>query len=141
VQAQVHLAESFHTANQVFRVAGACRGRVGHAFPPLEKPDGLLLRGPAKKERMGGRPQRRQRREAPHGLPADGGGQIPRIQLEACLFATTAMVFTGAALDLLKGIGVLQSTRLRHGLGLEGTFAAIIVFYILGNILFNRRYR
>ena len=64
-----------------------------------------------------------------------------RIQLEACLFATTAMVFITTALDLLEGIGILQSTRLRHGLGLEGTFAAIIVFYILGNIIFNRRYR
>ena len=64
-----------------------------------------------------------------------------RIQLEACLFATTAMVFTTTALDLLEGVGILQSIRLRHGLGVEGTFAAIIIFYILGNIIFNRRYR
>src|SRR5882724_10485675 len=49
-----------------------------------------------------------------------------RIQLEACLFATTATVFIGTALGLLEGIGVLQSTRLRHGLGWEGTFAAIL---------------
>ena len=64
-----------------------------------------------------------------------------RIQVEACLFATTATVFLRTALDLLGGIGILQSTRLRHGLGWEGTFAAIIVFYILGNIVLNRRYR
>src|SRR5437762_1592709 len=50
-----------------------------------------------------------------------------RLQLEACLFATTAMVFTTTAFDLLEGVGILQSTRLRHGLGVEGTFAAIII--------------
>ena len=64
-----------------------------------------------------------------------------RIQVEVCLFATTATVFLRTSLDLLQGVGLLQSTRLRHGLGWEGTFAAIIVFYILGNIIFNRRYR
>lgn len=64
-----------------------------------------------------------------------------RIQVEACLFATTATVFLRTSLDLLEGAGLLQSTRLGHGLGWEGTFAAIIVFYILGNMIFNRRYR
>jgi len=64
-----------------------------------------------------------------------------RIQLEACLFATTATVFLRTSLDLLDGTGTLQSTRLQHGLGWEGTFAAIIVFYILGSAIFNRRYR
>jgi hypothetical protein len=64
-----------------------------------------------------------------------------RIQVEACLFATTVTVFVRTSLDLLEGVGVLQSTRLRHGLGWEGTFAVIIVFYILGNMIFNRRYR
>jgi hypothetical protein len=64
-----------------------------------------------------------------------------RIQVEACLFATTATVFLRTSLDLLQGVGLLQWTRLRHGLGWEGTFAAIIVFYILGNIILNRRYR
>jgi hypothetical protein len=64
-----------------------------------------------------------------------------RIQLEAALFATTATVFLRTSLDLLEGIGTLQSTRLRNGLGWEGTFAAIIVFYILGSIIFNRRFR
>jgi len=64
-----------------------------------------------------------------------------RIQLEACLFATTGTVFITTALGLLEGTGILQTIRLRHGLGWEGTFAAIIVFYILGTIIFNRRYR
>jgi hypothetical protein len=64
-----------------------------------------------------------------------------RIQLEACLFATTGTVFVTAALSLLNGCGILESTRLRHGLGWEGTFAAIIGLYILGNVVCNRRYR
>jgi hypothetical protein len=64
-----------------------------------------------------------------------------RIQLEACLFATTTTVFLRTSLDLLGGTGTLPSLRLQHGLGWEGTFAAIIVFYILGNIIFNRRFR
>jgi hypothetical protein len=64
-----------------------------------------------------------------------------RIQLEACLFATTATVFVVTALSLLHGTGVLQSVRLQYGLGWEGTFAAIIGFYVLGNMLVNRRYR
>src|SRR6266404_279725 len=57
-----------------------------------------------------------------------------RIQLEACLFATTATVFLRTSLDLLGGTGTLQSIRLQHGLGWEGTFAAIIAFYILGGV-------
>lgn len=64
-----------------------------------------------------------------------------RIQLQACLLAMTATVFLRTSLDLLEAAGLLQSTRLQHGLGLEGAFAAIIVFYVLGNIIFNRRYR
>jgi hypothetical protein len=64
-----------------------------------------------------------------------------RIQLEASLFATTGTVFLATALSLLGSGGVLASTRLQHGLGWEGTFAAIVVFYIMGSALFNRRYR
>ena len=64
-----------------------------------------------------------------------------RIQLEACLFATTGTVFVTTALSLLESYGVLASNRLRHGLGWEGTFATIIVLYILGTAIFNRRYR
>jgi hypothetical protein len=64
-----------------------------------------------------------------------------RIQLEACLFAMTATVFLATALSLLESSGLLLSARLRHGLGWEGTFAAVVVFYILGNAIFNRRYR
>jgi hypothetical protein len=64
-----------------------------------------------------------------------------RIQLEACLFATTATVFVTTALSLLGTTSVHQSARLQHGLGWEGTFAAVIVFYVLGNMIVNRRYR
>ena len=64
-----------------------------------------------------------------------------RIQLEACLFATTGTVFIVTALSLLSGAGVLQTLRLQHGLGWEGTFGAIILLYVLGNAIFNRQYR
>ena len=64
-----------------------------------------------------------------------------RIQLEACLFATTLMVLVATALSLLGGLDLLQGTRLQRGLGWEGTFAATVAFYILGNVIFNRRYR
>ena len=64
-----------------------------------------------------------------------------RIQLEACLFATTGTVFLVTALGLLQGVEVLASIRLQHGLGWEGTFAAIVVFYILGNMISNRGYK
>jgi len=64
-----------------------------------------------------------------------------RLQLEACLFATTGTVFLATALSLVAGAGALQSMRLQHGLGWEGTFAAVLVFYILANVFLNRRYR
>src|SRR6185369_11383633 len=64
-----------------------------------------------------------------------------RIQLEACLFATTGTVFLVTALSLLQGVGLLASIRLQHGLGWEGTFAAVVGFYILGNMISNRGYK
>ena len=64
-----------------------------------------------------------------------------RIQLEACLFATTGTVFLATAFSLIAGAGALQSMNLQHGLGWEGTFAAVVGFYALGNVLLNRRYR
>jgi len=64
-----------------------------------------------------------------------------RIQLEACLFATTGTVFIATALGLLESAGVLNSTRLQHGLGWEGTFATVLFFYVLGNATCNRRFR
>lgn len=64
-----------------------------------------------------------------------------RIQLQACLFATTGTVFIATALSLLEGVGVLRFSNLRHGLGWEGTFGVLILFYILANIIINRRYR
>jgi hypothetical protein len=60
-----------------------------------------------------------------------------RIQLEASLFATTGTIFVITAMNLLEASGVLQS----HGLGWEGVFAAILLLYILGNIISNRRYQ
>jgi hypothetical protein len=64
-----------------------------------------------------------------------------RVQMEACLFATTGTVFVATGLSLLGGLGVLSSVRLQHGLGWEGTFAVIIFLYIFGNVVVNRRYR
>jgi len=64
-----------------------------------------------------------------------------RIQLEACLFATTATVFITMTLSLLGTVSGLQMPRLQHGLSWEGTFAAVILFYVVGNMIVNRRYR
>jgi hypothetical protein len=64
-----------------------------------------------------------------------------RIQLEACLIATTGTVFIETALSLLQGVANLQSPRLQHGLGWEGTFAAILGLYVVANGIINRRYR
>jgi hypothetical protein len=63
-----------------------------------------------------------------------------RIQLEACLLATTGTIFIVTAFSLLTSEGI-RMPRLQHGLGWEGTFASIILLYILGNIIVNRRYR
>ncbi len=64
-----------------------------------------------------------------------------RIQLEACLMASLATVFLTTGLSLLEGAGVLLSARLQHGLGWEGTFGVLVVFYLVANVLVNRRYR
>lgn len=64
-----------------------------------------------------------------------------RIQLEACLFATTGTVFLATAVSLLESAGVLEWSRLRHGLGWEGMFGAVILLYVTGNFLINRRYQ
>jgi hypothetical protein len=72
----------------------------------------------------------------------DGMDELQRrLQMEACLFATTGTVFVATGLSLLGGLGVLSTVRLQHGLGWEGTFALIVLLYILGNVIFNRRYR
>ena len=64
-----------------------------------------------------------------------------RIQLEACLFATTGTIFIATAVNLLGMAGVLQATRIQNGLGWEGMFAFVIAFSVLGNLIINRRYR
>jgi len=64
-----------------------------------------------------------------------------RIQLEACLFATTGTIFVATALNLLSTAGVLRGTRVEDGLGWEGMFALVIAFFVLGNFVINRRYR
>jgi len=63
------------------------------------------------------------------------------IQLQACLFATIATLFVTGSVNLLGMAGVLEATRLQKGLGWEGMFALVIFFYILGNVIVNRRYR
>jgi hypothetical protein len=64
-----------------------------------------------------------------------------RIQLEACLFAMIGTAFVTTALSLLGGVGGIHLPRLQHGLGWEGTFALVILLYILGNLVVNRRYQ
>jgi uncharacterized protein YacL len=63
-----------------------------------------------------------------------------RIQLEACLFATIGTIFITTAYNLLSTHGIYLS-RLPHGLDWEDTFASVILFYILGNFISNRRYK
>ena len=64
-----------------------------------------------------------------------------QLQMRAFLFATTATVFVVTGLSLLAGAGVLEGMRFRNGLGWEGSFAALVGFMVLGNLLVNRRYR
>lgn len=64
-----------------------------------------------------------------------------RIQLEACLFATTGAIFIVTAFNLLAVAGVLEATRIQNGLGWEGMFATVIALFVIGNVIINRRYR
>ena len=63
-----------------------------------------------------------------------------RIQLGACLFATTGTIFIVLAYNLLLAQGIRLS-RLPHGLDWEDTFASVILLYMLGNAIINRRYK
>lgn len=63
-----------------------------------------------------------------------------RIQLGACLFATTGTIFVVLAYNLLVAQGIYLA-RLPHGLDWEDTFASVIFLYILGSAIINRRYR
>lgn len=63
-----------------------------------------------------------------------------RIQLGACLFATTGTIFIVLAYNLVVAQGIHWS-RLPHGLDWEDTFASVIVLYILGNAIIKRRYQ
>ncbi|HEX3624748.1 MAG TPA: hypothetical protein VH280_04905 [Verrucomicrobiae bacterium] len=63
-----------------------------------------------------------------------------RIQLGACLFATTGTIFIVLAYNILSAHGIYLP-RLPHGLDWEDTFASVIVLYIFGNFIINRRYR
>lgn len=64
-----------------------------------------------------------------------------RIQLEACLFATTGTIFLATAFNLLATADVFQSNRIQNGLGWEGMFASVVAFFVLGNFVLNRRYQ
>ena len=64
-----------------------------------------------------------------------------RIQLEACLFATTGTIIITTALSLLVDVGRIDMPRLQHGLGWEGTLALVICLYIVGNLNVNRRHQ
>lgn len=64
-----------------------------------------------------------------------------RIQLEACLFATVGTIFVVTGMDLLHSNGIHLSPPLQNGPGWEGTFALVVLFFIAGNLVINRRYR
>src|SRR5438874_9585672 len=61
-----------------------------------------------------------------------------RIQLQSCLFATIGTIFITTTVSLLCEAGVIHSSRLRsgYGLGWEGTFAIILVLYLVGKTIF-----
>jgi hypothetical protein len=63
-----------------------------------------------------------------------------RIQLGACLFATIGTIFIVLGYNLLIAEGIYLS-RLPHGLDWEDTFASVILLYIFGNAIINRRYK
>jgi hypothetical protein len=63
-----------------------------------------------------------------------------RIQLGACLFATTGTIFIVLGYNLLVAQGIHLS-RLPNGLDWEDAFASVILLYILGNAIINRRYK
>jgi len=59
------------------------------------------------------------------------------LQLKACLLGAIGTIFVTTAFSLLEGVGILNG----HGLGWEGAFASVVILYILGNTIFNRRYQ
>jgi hypothetical protein len=63
-----------------------------------------------------------------------------RIQLGACLLATTGTIFIVLAYNVLVAQGIYLP-RLPHGLDWEDTFASVILLYIFGNFIINRRYK
>jgi hypothetical protein len=64
-----------------------------------------------------------------------------RIQQDALVFAAMWTVFLRMALDLVNASGYVNAQRLGHGLGVEGTFAAMCFLYMLGCVVANRRYQ
>ena len=64
-----------------------------------------------------------------------------RMQQDALVFAAMWTIFLRMALDLAHGSGYLDTPRFSHGLGVEGTFAAMCLLYMLGCAIANRRYR
>jgi hypothetical protein len=63
-----------------------------------------------------------------------------RIQLGACLFATTGTIFIVLAFNLILAQGI-YFPRLPHGLDWEDTFASVILHYVFGNAIINRWYK
>ena len=63
------------------------------------------------------------------------------IQYEACFISAVGTIFLSTALGLLNQVGVIQSVRLRNGLGWEGTFALMVCLYLIGCVTSNRRYQ
>jgi hypothetical protein len=64
-----------------------------------------------------------------------------RILQEALVFAAMWTVFLRMAMDLFTALFGETPFGLRSGLGVEGTFGAMCVLYIIGCALANRRYQ
>jgi hypothetical protein len=64
-----------------------------------------------------------------------------RIQQEALIFAAMWTVFLRMALDLVQASGWLNAPRIGQGIGVEGTFLAMCILYMIGCVVANRRFQ
>lgn len=64
-----------------------------------------------------------------------------RIQQEALVFAALWTVFLRMALDVIRASGYLGGPAFAEGIGVEGTFAAMCLLYMVGCLCANRRFQ
>lgn len=63
-----------------------------------------------------------------------------RVQTEAWLFAAIGTLLISATINTLSAQG-LPLGKMNHGLSLGGTFSLTFLLWIVGTIIFNRRYQ